>query len=72
MFATRDSVAEAQAQFRIWRGTMVVAKVIPAPSVNQKMTDDELSILRLAQQPYRVYAVLSVSVTLVAVIQICY
>ena len=58
MFATRDSVAEAQAQFHIWRGTMVAAKVIPAPSVNQKMTDDELSILRLAQQPYRVYAVL--------------
>ena len=37
---------------------MVAAKVIPAPSVNQKMTDDELSVLRLAQQPYRVYAVL--------------
>ena len=29
------------------RGTMVAAKVIPAPSVNQKMID-ELSVLRLA------------------------
>ena len=43
---------------------MVTAKVIPAPSVNQKM-DSELSVLRLAQQPYRVHAVLLNSVILV-------
>ena len=29
----------------IWRGTMVAAKVIPAPSVNQKIIDNELSVL---------------------------
>jgi len=56
---------------------MVAAKVIPAPSVNQKMIDNELSVLRLAQQPYRVHAVLLNSqlfwlFTGVAVIQIYY
>ena len=53
---------------------MVAAKVIPAPSVN---IDNELSVLRLAQQPYRVHAVLLNSqlfwlFTGVAVIQIYY
>ena len=38
----------------VWRGKIVAAKVIPAPSINQKIIDNELSVLRLAQQPYRV------------------
>ena len=42
----------------VWRDKIVAAKVIPAPSINQKIIDNELSVLRLAQQPYRVYAVL--------------
>jgi len=33
----------------IWKGTMVAAKVIPAPSVNQKMIDNKLSVL---SKPY--------------------
>ena len=42
----------------VWRGKIVAAKVIPVLSINQKIIDNELSVLRLAQQPYRVYAVL--------------